>query len=359
MATLRVAVAMSGGLDSSVAALLLQQQGHSVRGVTLRLWDDTLADPVSAAAAACAHLGIAHQVLDLRAEFRQRVVDYFIHSYARGLTPNPCLRCNRDIKFGLLLDHVLSAGDDRLATGHYVRVEGGPGPHRLLCGLDPTKDQSYFLYALTQAQLAHLSFPLGAWHKSDVRALAAQHGLPAAERAESQDVCFLPDGDYRRLVNEAVPDAVRPGPIYDLAGRELGWHRGLPYYTVGQRGGLGIAAPRPLYVAQLDVARNALVVGYREELARGGLMATEMTYVAGRPPAAGAELAVKIRYRARPVATRFWPLDGGGARLDLATPLYDITPGQAAVLYDGDQVLGGGIIAPTAAGTFAAGGAQA
>jgi tRNA-specific 2-thiouridylase len=357
MTRLRVAVAMSGGLDSSVAALLLQQQGHSVRGVTLRLWDETPADPVGAAAAACAHLGIAHEVLDLRAEFRRRVVDYFVASYARGLTPNPCLRCNRDVKFGLLLEHVLGAGDDRLATGHYVRIEDRADGGHLLCGLDPAKDQSYFLYMLTQAHLARLSFPLGAWRKADVRALAARHGLPAAERAESQDVCFLPEGDYRRLVAAAVPEAVRPGPIYDLAGRELGRHRGLPYYTVGQRGGLGIAAPRPLYVARLDVTRNALVVGYREELARSSLAATEMTYVAGRPPAAGVDVTVKIRYRARPVAARFWPEGESGARLELAVPLYDITPGQAAVLYAGDEVLGGGIIARPA-GEPAAGEAQ-
>ena len=187
-----------------------------------------------------------------------------------------------------------------------------------------------------------------------MRALAARHGLPAAERAESQDVCFLPDGDYRRLVAEAVPEAVRPGPIYDLAGRELGRHGGLPYYTVGQRGGLGIAAPRPLYVARLDVPRNALVVGFREELARDGLTATEMTYVAGRPPVAGAPVTAKIRYRARPVAARFWPEADDAARLELAAPLYDITPGQAVVLYAANEVLGGGIIASAAARAFAA-----
>jgi tRNA-specific 2-thiouridylase len=339
---------MSGGLDSSVAALLLQQQGYVVRGVTLRLWEDPAGEalstgPVAAAAATCAYLGLSHQVIDLRAEFRRAVIDYFVDAYARGLTPNPCLRCNRDIKFGLLLAQIMADGDDLLATGHYARVEQRADGRHLLAGLDPAKDQSYFLYALTQERLARLSFPLGAWHKADVRALAQRQGLPAAERAESQDICFLPDGDYRRLVAELAPEALRPGPIYDLAGRELGRHRGLPHYTVGQRGGLGLAAPRPLYVARLDVAQNALVVGYREELARRALLAGEMTYVAQVPPQ-GATVEVKIRYRARRVRAVFRPLAGECARLELAEPLWDVTPGQAAVIYAGDEVLGGGVI---------------
>lgn len=344
-----VAVAMSGGVDSSVAAALLQEQGYAVRGVTMLLWrepssDTLLPDAIDSARAVCAHLGIPHHVVDLREAFRQTVVEHFVRAYACGLTPNPCLRCNRELKFGLLWRQARAWGAERLATGHYVRVTYAEGRYRLLAGMDRRKDQSYFLYALMQEQLANLLFPLGEWPKERVRNDARERRLPVAERPESQDVCFLRDGDYRRFVAAYAPESVRPGPIYDLQGRMLGEHRGLPYYTVGQREGLGIAAPRPLYVIALDAAQNALVVGHAEALGRDALLAEEMTYVTGAPPPHGARVEAKIRYRARRVGARVYDCGDGRAQVVFDEPLRDIAPGQAVVLYAGDEVLGGGTI---------------
>jgi tRNA-specific 2-thiouridylase len=343
---------MSGGVDSSVATALLQAQGYAVQGVTMLLWRepvlDTQASPpdaIASARAVCMQLGIPHRVVDLRQPFRELVVDYFLHEYARGRTPNPCLRCNRLLKFGLLLDQARAAGAERLATGHYVRRVDAQGRHRLLAGIDPRKDQSYFLYALTQEQLARIIFPLGEWTKERVRAYARERQLPAAERPESQDVCFLQDGDYRRFVATYAPESVRPGPIVDVHGRVLGEHRGLPFYTVGQREGLGIAAARPLYVIALDPDRNVLLVGHVEALGRDALLAEQTSYIAGAPPPRGARVEAKIRYRARRVGARIYDGGGGQAQVTFDAPLRDIAPGQAVVFYDGDEVLGGGTIA--------------
>lgn len=344
-----VAVALSGGVDSAVAAALLQEQGHVVLGLTMWLWREPTSQDddgaIRSAAAVCAHLGIPHHVADLRQAFLEQVVGYFVAEYARGRTPNPCLRCNRLLKFGLLWEKARRLGADYLATGHYVRLDQAEGRYRLRAGADPRKDQSYFLYALTQADLAHLLFPLGDWPKERVRAYARTRGLPVAERTESQDVCFLPDGDYRRFLAAHAPESVRPGPIYDLEGRQRGEHRGLPYYTVGQREGLGIAAPRPLYVVALDVQRNAVIVGHAEALGRQALLAEGMTYTAGARPAWGAPVEAKIRYRARRVGARLYDASEGHARVIFEQPLRDISPGQAVVLYQDDEVLGGGVIA--------------
>lgn len=344
---------MSGGVDSSVAAALLQERGHSVLGITMRLWreaphpgvDDGSDDGcVAEAAAVCRHLGIPHHTIDLRDAFERRVVDHLVAEYARGRTPNPCLECNRLFKFGALLDHARTLGATHLATGHYARVEHRAGAWRLLSAVDPGKDQSYVLYALRQEELAALMLPLGDLSKERVRALARSMGLPVAERAESQDICFLRDGNYRRFIAERAPAAVQRGPILHLDGRLLGEHRGLPFYTVGQREGLGIAAPHPLYVLRIDVARNALIVGPAEALGRDALLAEAMSYVSGRPLPEGMAVEAKIRYRARRVGARVWPLPAARARVTLERPLRDITPGQAVVLYDGQEVLGGGII---------------
>jgi tRNA-specific 2-thiouridylase len=351
----RVAVAMSGGVDSSVAAALLRERGHSVLGVTMRLWREAplpgerdepsgVDDCVEQAAAVCRRLGIPHHAVDLRDAFERVVVDYLVAEYARGRTPNPCLQCNRAFKFGALLRHAHSLGASHLATGHYARVERRADAWRLLTAVDARKDQSYVLYALRQAELAALMLPLGALTKERVRGMARAMGLPAAERAESQDICFLRDGNYRRFIAERAPGSVRPGPILHLDGRPLGEHRGLPFYTVGQREGLGIAAPHPLYVLRIDAARNALIVGPAESLGRDALLAEAMSYVAGASPPEGTAVEAKIRYRARRVAARIWPLSGERARVTLERPLRDITPGQAVVLYDGQEVLGGGII---------------
>jgi tRNA-uridine 2-sulfurtransferase len=341
---------MSGGVDSSVTAALLEERGHSVLGVTMLPWREAPlpeggpSDCVAQARTVCQHLRIPHYVVDLRDEFERGVVDYLVAEYARGRTPNPCLQCNRLFKFGSLLRFARSLGASHLASGHYARVERRADGWHLLPAVDTAKDQSYALYALQQEQLASLLLPLGSLTKDRVRDLARAMGLPAAARAESQDICFLRDGDYRRFVAERAPAAVRPGPIYDLNGRLLGEHRGLPFYTVGQREGLGIAAPRPLYVVRIDAARNALIVGPAESLGHRALLAEGMTYVSGSPLLAGADVDAKIRYRARRVPARVWPLPADRARVIFGRPLRDITPGQAVVLFDGQEVLGGGII---------------
>jgi tRNA-uridine 2-sulfurtransferase len=347
----RVAVAMSGGLDSSATLALLQAQGHATMGVTMRLWrepgqegDPADAD-IASARGVCRQLGVAHHVVDLREAFYAHVVCYLVDAYTAGRTPNPCIRCNRQIKFGLLLEQALALGADAMATGHYARIAHERGRYRLLRGRDAAKDQAYFLYTLGQESLARLLFPLGEWTKSDVRAYAREQGLPLTERPESQDLCFLQDGDYRRLIATQRPEAVRPGPIYNRAGELLGEHRGLPNYTIGQRSGLGIAAPRPLYVLALDAGRNALVVGHAEELGRRALLARDVTTVSGQPLPPGAQVQAKIRYRARAAAATVHPQGEGAAWVRFAAPLRDITPGQAVVFYRGDEVLGGGLIA--------------
>lgn len=345
----RVFVAMSGGVDSSVAAALLIERGYCVQGVTMRLWqekanDQEQTDAIASARAVCDHLGIEHRVLDMEEPFYHRVVEHFVQAYTQGRTPNPCLRCNRFIKFGNLLKRVREWGADLMATGHYARRHEKEGRYQLLRGVDETKDQSYFLYMLDQDTLRHVLFPLGEWKKEDVYALARERGLPVAERPESQDICFIRDGDYRRFLSECAPEAVERGPIYDREGNRLGQHKGLPFYTVGQRGGLGISAPRPLYVLEWDVERNALIVGFTEELGRRACLAEGMSYVAGSPLSPGRRVEAQIRYRAHPAPARVWSRSKDGARIVFEDPLRDITPGQAVVLYEGERVLGGGII---------------
>ncbi|MFH1085380.1 MAG: tRNA 2-thiouridine(34) synthase MnmA [Chloroflexota bacterium] len=352
----RAWVAMSGGVDSAVAASLLREQGWEVVGATLRLWrlgaegaagsaEADNAEDVAAAAAACAQLAIPHRVVDQRAAFYRDVVEPFLDDYARGRTPNPCLRCNQRIKFGALLDAARAAGYTHLATGHYARVVRGADGWELWRGADPAKDQSYFLYMLQTEQLQAVLLPLGEWTKERVRAYARARGLAAEERPESQDICFVGGAGYQRLIQERRPEAARPGPIYDAAGRHLGQHAGLAFFTVGQREGLRLAAPRPLYVLALDVARNALVVGHAEELGHDALLAEEMRYTAGQPVGAGAPVMAKIRYRAREAPAVVWPLPDARAHIVFREPLRDIAPGQAVVLYAGERVVGGGIIA--------------
>jgi tRNA-specific 2-thiouridylase len=358
----RVVVAMSGGVDSSVAAALLVEQGYQVGGMMMSLWaegrgaeapDNRCCTPAAVldARAVARALGIPFRMLNYREIFKARVVDYFVASYARGLTPNPCLACNRHVRFGRLLAEVKALGADYLATGHYARVRRWGDSYQLLRGVDAGKDQSYVLYMLGQEQLSQLLFPLGDCTKEEVREMARARGLPVADKAESQDLCFLADGDYKAFLKRVVPEAVRPGPILDSSGRVIGQHKGLPYYTIGQRQGLGIAAPQPLYVLEIDVEHNALKVGPAGELGREELVAEKVSYIAGRPPVGPVSITAKIRYRAREIPATLTPLDGERAALSFARPLRDITPGQGAVFYQGDVVLGGGIIS---AGPFAA-----
>jgi tRNA-uridine 2-sulfurtransferase len=347
-----IGVAMSGGVDSAMAAALLCEQGHDVIGVTMRLGKEaepaTFAsnlDGIEEARQVCLALGIPFHVVDFQLAFKTAVVDYFVAAYSRATTPNPCVACNRYIKFGLLLDATRALGAEHLATGHYVRTELREGTYRLLKARDPKKDQSYVLYQLTQQELRRVVFPLGEYTKEQVRDMARERRLPVAGRAESQDACFITDNDYRRFVREHAPESVVPGPIFDTANREIGRHHGLPFYTIGQRSGLGIAAPEPLFVLELDPARNALIVGPADELGRGELWATDVSYVAGHPPGPDMEITAKIRYNARPAAAVLSATSGATARVRFATPLRDITPGQSVVFYRGDEVLGGGVIA--------------
>jgi tRNA-specific 2-thiouridylase len=321
----------------------------------MRLWSEEggnggTGDPQRPSGAAddarrvCDALGIPLKIVDYRAPFREQVVDYFLAEYSQGRTPNPCLACNRYIKFGLLLDEAVAHEADFLATGHYARVRRSNGSHQLLRGLDRSKDQSYFLYMLGQRHLRRLLLPLGDYSKRQVRAMARERGLPTGRATESQDLCFVPEGDYRRVLGRLIPESVLPGPIVDSSGKVLGQHRGLPFYTVGQRKGLGVSAPEALYVIALDVSHNALVVGPSSELGRSTLVAKDVTFVSGRLPAATLRAEAKIRYRARLRRATVEPLGGQKARVSFEQPLRDITPGQAVVFYDGDVVLGGGII---------------
>lgn len=366
----RVVVAMSGGVDSSVAAALLREQGYDVVGIMLRLWSEPAAttddgvelvaenkccslESVNDARRVAAALDIPFYVVNVEEPFRRTIVDFFYDEYTAGRTPNPCLRCNRHIRFTLLLERALALGADYLATGHYVRVDDDPatGLRRLRCGVDDAKDQSYVLHVLTQAQLRHALFPLGALTKPEVRAIAAARGLPVAAKAESQELCFVAANDYRGFVRRYAAasgrDAPAPGPILDATGTEVGRHEGLAYYTVGQRKGLGLTARAPLHVLQLDAARNALVVGPAEALDRDAFTVRETTFNAGIVPDAPFDALVKVRYKAPARPARVTPLPDGRAEVALAEAQRAITPGQAAVFYDaatGDQVLGGGII---------------
>ncbi|MEW5960384.1 MAG: tRNA 2-thiouridine(34) synthase MnmA [Chloroflexota bacterium] len=349
----KVVVAMSGGVDSSVAAALLQEQGYDVVGLMLRLW----AEPGGAANRCCTPdaivdarrvadtLDIPFYVRDYKAVFKQTVVDFFIDGYAQGITPNPCVVCNRDIRFDRLLAEAMSLGGDYLATGHYARLEPGPGESfRLLKGIDPGKDQSYVLYTMTQARLARLLLPLGGYTKSEIRQMAEDRRLPVFNRPDSQDLCFLGHGDYRDFLSRHAPHVAEPGPIVNTAGEVLGQHQGLAFYTIGQRKGLGISAPQPLYVLRLEPASRRLIVGTAEELGQSELTARQVSYISGRPPAGQTEISAKIRYKAREVEATLTPLPNSRAHLALAAPLRDITPGQAVVFFKGDEVLGGGSI---------------
>lgn len=354
----RVVVAMSGGVDSSVAAALLVEQGYEVIGLMARLWAEgggvgpdqgqnrcCAPQAVDDARRTASSLGIPFYLVNLEAAFKACVVDPFVTEYSLGRTPNPCLVCNKQIRFGRLMQQALALGASHLATGHYALIDEVGGGYRLRRGRDARKDQSYVLYRLGQAELGRVLFPIGHLSKGEVREAARRRGLAVAEREESMEICFVADDDYRRFVREHAPEAVRPGPILDTSGREIGRHEGLAFYTIGQRKGIGIAGPAALYVVRLDPAENAVVVGPASALGRQSLVARDVHYPAGRPPSGPARVQVQIRYRAVPAPATWTDCGDGTALVQLDRPLRDITPGQAAVAYDGDVVAGGGIIA--------------
>ena len=349
----RAVVGMSGGVDSSVAAALLVEQGYEVIGVTMRLW--TLHDgealpgkqkccsveDVDDAVAVAQELGIPHYVMNFERQFQENVVDYFVAEYARGRTPNPCLACNEFIKYRTLLERAVALDADYLATGHYARVLHGPDGHRLLRAADAAKDQSYVLYTLGQAELSRLIFPLGEYTKDEVRRIAARCNLPVAAKPDSEEICFVPNNDYRSFLAGRVPQ--HPGTIVDItSGAAVGAHTGIAGYTIGQRKGLG-AFGAPRYVVGLQPETNLVVIGPDEALRARVALAEGLRFTSGHPPHEPVRIEAKIRYKSRPAAATLF-VEGEGAEVHFDEPQRAITPGQAVVFYDGDEVLGGGTI---------------
>ncbi len=351
---------MSGGVDSSVAAALLQQQGFDVVGVTLQLWGKdvcvssgtrlccSVRDALDAKAVAN-RLGIPHHTLELVEDFRARVIDYFVGSYAQGLTPNPCIACNDHIKFGALWKEAAAYGAEAIATGHYARIshEAPSGRYALRRAADPSKDQSYVLFGLTQEQLGRSRFPLGELTKTDVRALAHELGLITADKPDSQDVCFVRDRNKDGFLRRELQVQEESGPIVDCTGHVLGTQRGLLGYTIGQREGLGIAAGIPLYVIGFDRPANRLVIGPREQLLAAECLVERVNWVSIEAPTQPVQARVKIRSRHEAAPALLKPETDGSVRVTFEQPQSAITPGQAAVFYQDDWVLGGGWIAST------------
>jgi tRNA-specific 2-thiouridylase len=358
----RTVAAMSGGVDSSVAAALLAGEarsgGDEVIGVWMRLHGDAgegyeqtrsccSPDAADDARRVAQLVGIPFFALNLEREFGERVIDAFADGYLDGATPNPCQACNQYIKFDELLRRGLAAyGADTVATGHYARLEQRDGGWHLLRAADADKDQTYFLWVLDQSQLGHTRFPLGELTKPEVRRLAAELELPTATKPESQEICFVPAGDYRELLAERRGYAPQPGPIVDGEGRQVGTHSGYAHYTVGQRHGLGVALGEPVYVREVRSAHNEIVIGRREEVAATRFAADGRTFIAGQPPAERFSASVRIRHRAPDVACEVTLVGDDRLEIETAQPVWAPAPGQAAVLYDGDECLGGGRIAP-------------
>jgi tRNA-specific 2-thiouridylase len=347
----KVLVAMSGGVDSSVAAALLKEEGHDVMGVTMQLWPPTQysgrgVNAIEDARKVAGQLGITHHVMDFREVFTRKVVDYFCREYSQGRTPNPCLRCNQYIKFGDLMERARELGADFIATGHHARIERdkSTGRHLLKKGADAHKDQSYFLCQLSQEQLRHTMFPIGNSTKDRVRDIARQLNLPVAAKPESQEICFIPDDDYLQFLKDYIPRAAEPGPILDEQGNTLGRHQGITGYTIGQRRGLGVAAEEPLYVTAIEPDRNAIVVGTRERIYGRELIASNLNWIARASPEHPIKAKAKIRYRHPEAEATVMPLDKASVYVKFAELQMAITPGQAIVFYDRDSVIGGGII---------------
>jgi len=355
---MKIIVAMSGGVDSSAAAALLKQAGHEVIGVTMRLFappegnngngrqSPRSSDTADDARKAAEKLEIPHHVIDLRDVFARTIIADFYEEYRLGRTPNPCIRCNQLIKFGILWEKARELGADLLATGHYARIETDETTNQRLLkkGKDHLKDQSYFLCRLTQEQLSRTLFPLGNLTKIEVREIARELGLPTAARPESREICFVPGDDYAAFLQSYAPTAALPGPVLDTQGNILGQHRGIRYYTIGQRKGLGIAAPAALYVTAIEPAKNAVIVGTKEQTYTGALAADYLNWISGTAPDYPLNVKARVRYRHAEAEVIVIPLDDTSIYVKFSVPQMAVTPGQSVVFYDGDTVIGGGTI---------------
>ena len=341
---------MSGGVDSSVAAALLKNRGFEVIGITMQIrerfedWESS--DDIEDARGVAAKLRIPHYVVNFRDIFKEKVIANFCKEYGKGRTPNPCIRCNRYIKFGIFLKKAKELGADYIATGHYAKIEYNQDKKKYLLkkGVDPKKDQSYVLYTMTQKQLKQTLMPLGEFTKEKIRAIAQELDLPVAERSESQEICFIPDNNYPKFLQKYLQEAARPGPILDREGNILGEHRGILFYTIGQRKRVGLSAKEPLYVIAIDKKKNAIVVGKKEEVYTKKLIAASVHYIALEKPEDSMEVKAKVRYLHQAAEAVLSPLTGERARVEFREPQWAITPGQAVVFYDGDTVIGGGTI---------------
>jgi len=355
----KVVVAMSGGVDSSVAAALLKEEGYEVIGITMQIWpSNKLAKEAERFGGCCGlgavvdaervayRLGIPHYVVNFRDIFTEKVIVNFCHEYSLGRTPNPCIRCNQFVKFGALLKKAKEVGADFIATGHYARIERGnaDGKYLLKKGIDYRKDQSYFLYVMTQEQLRHSLFPLGNLTKEKVRQIAGQLELPIANKPESQEICFIPDNDYPKFIKGYIADGVKSGPILDQQGNVLGKHRGIIFYTIGQRKGLGISAKGALYVVAINREENAIIVGSKEEVCGTELIASGLNWIAMEKLKRPMRVKAKIRYLHQEAEAMVIPSGESEVQVKFREPQMAITPGQAVVFYDGDRVVGGGSI---------------
>lgn len=356
---MKVVVAMSGGVDSSVAAAILKQEGYEVIGVTMQIWpSDKQAYEIDRFGGCCGlgavddakrvayKLGIPHYAMNFRDIFGQKVIANFCREYSLGRTPNPCIRCNQYIKFDALLERAKRLGADFVATGHYARIEKNEANSRYLLkkGIDRRKDQSYVLYPITQEQLGHSLLPIGSFTKQRVRQIARELGLSVAANPESQEICFIPDDNYPKFLKEHIPQAVKPGPILNEQGSILGRHRGILFYTIGQRKGLGISAKEPLYVTAIDRERNAIVVGSKEKVYGNKLIASGLNWITIAKLKHPITVKAKIRYRHKEAEAEITPWDKDQVYVKFKEPQMAITPGQAIVFYNGDTVIGGGTI---------------